>query len=495
MSQFKEFCEILCKNDEKRLESLKTILGYLLHRNRERGEDRVVILYDEKMRENLLANGGTGKTLLAKALSYCRETVLFDGKNVKKGSWFKNQRIELSTEILVYDDLSKDISLEEFFNMTTTGIEVEKKRKQSFMIDYDKMPKILMSSNYYIKGPGGSSDARRRLEFEVANFFDDKSRPEDYFGNRFFGRDWDDNEWSRFYYFMMSCVKDYFQYGLMVPEGINLIKSKNLTDTTENFTEFADSYFELDSWLDKRKMLKDYNDYFDEKITSHQFTKWVKTYSGNKNLEFQDKSSNSSTSQVYIGSTTDTLKQRQLDHTERANRTETGKFYEAISTYGQGDFKWEVIDTANSVDELAQKEKHYIIEYEAYQNGYNSDSGGGFKKSVYQYDLKTGLKMTKFECLEDAAHAVSSTKSNISSACLGTSKTAKGFYWSYEDYDYFTRDDNRTTSIKQINKQGEEVNSFKSIAEASRVTGINKSSIAKVIRGEYKTAGGFYWSS
>lgn len=291
--QFKEFCEILAKNDSQRLLNLKTIIGYLLHRNRERGEDQVVILYDEKMRDNLLANGGTGKTLLAKALSYCRETVLFDGKNVKNGSWFKNQRIDLSTELLVYDDLSKETSLEQFFNMTTTGIEVEKKRKQSFMIEYDKMPKILMSSNYYIKGPGGSSDARRRLEFEVANFFDDKKRPEDYFGNRFFGRDWDDNEWSRFYNFMMSCVKDYFQNGLMEPEGINLIKSKNLTDTTENFTEFADSYFKLNNWLDKRKMVKDYNDYFDEEITSHQFTKWVKTYSSNKNLDFQDKSSNS----------------------------------------------------------------------------------------------------------------------------------------------------------------------------------------------------------
>lgn len=67
------------------------------------------------------------------------------------------------------------------------------------------------------------------------------------------------------------------------------------------------------------------------------------------------KSTNQSTSQVYIGSTTNSLYQRRLDHTERASRNEKGKFYEAISTYGAEDFEWEVVDTANNIDELAQK--------------------------------------------------------------------------------------------------------------------------------------------
>lgn len=205
------------------------------------------------------------------------------------------------------------------------------------------------------------------------------------------------------------------------------------------------------------------------------------------------KSTNQSTSQVYIGSTTNSLYQRRLDHTERASRNEKGKFYEAISTYGAEDFEWEVVDTANNIDELAQKEKHYIIEYEANKNGYNSDSGGGFKKSVYQYDATTGEQIARFECLGDAAKAVNSSKSNIGSACLGSAKTAAGFCWSYNDMASFKVADKRFKSVSQRSLDGQLLKEYKSIAEASRKTGINKSSIAKAVRGERKTAGGFCW--
>ncbi|MBQ0740972.1 hypothetical protein J9332_42545, partial [Aquimarina celericrescens] len=46
------------------------------------------------------------------------------------------------------------------------------------------------------------------------------------------------------------------------------------------------------------------------------------------------KSTNQTTNQVYVGSTTYSLQQRRLGHQERANRTGEGKVYGAISTYG-----------------------------------------------------------------------------------------------------------------------------------------------------------------
>lgn len=290
--QFEKFCKILSKDEDNRFKSLKSILGFLLHRNRERGETFSIIFYDENMSLNSLANGGTGKTLLCRALSYCRDTVMFDGKEIKNGSWFKNQRIQLSTDILAYDDLGKEVSLEAFFASLTSGIEVEKKRQQSFMIPYESMPKIIFTSNYYIKGPGGSSDLRRRLEFEVANFFDNKNTPEGYFGNRFFGRDWDDKEWARFYLFMMSCVEVYLENGVIQPEPLNLTKSKVSTETCTDFVEFVDGFFETNTWYDKREAQSDYEELFDESVSAHQFKKWLSSYADGNEMDLEIKNSN-----------------------------------------------------------------------------------------------------------------------------------------------------------------------------------------------------------
>src|SRR5690606_11670443 len=113
-----------------------------------------------------------------------------------------HQRVNLTTEILFYDDFTKEVSFEIFYPLVTTGVEVEKKRKQAFFIPYDKSPKILISSNYLVRGTGGSSDIRRKFEFELSNYFNENHTPEDEFGNRFFD-DWNEEQWNEFYGFMM----------------------------------------------------------------------------------------------------------------------------------------------------------------------------------------------------------------------------------------------------------------------------------------------------
>jgi len=144
------------------------------------------------------------------------------------------------------------------------------------------------------------------------------------------------------------------------------------------------------------------------------------------------KAQNEHTGEAYIGATTKSIHQRKLDHTERASRGKQGKFQEAIRTYGPEAFSWEQIDTATSIDELAIKEQHYILEYSAKEKGYNSDIGGGFKKSVYQYSIIDGLLVNKYDCLQSAGDSVSASKKAISQACLSIKQIYAGFYWSYK---------------------------------------------------------------
>ncbi len=203
---------------------------------------------------------------------------------------------------------------------------------------------------------------------------------------------------------------------------------------------------------------------------------------------------NKITKEIYVGITTDSVEIRIKDHLDKAKRGDGHKFQNAIATYGADAFNWEQVDTANSINELAEKEKQYIIKFNSKENGYNIDSGGGFKKEVYKYD-KEGKLVQKFECLEDAAKTVGATKQSISSACLSVNKLYKSFYWSYKLQEPFIPGtDKRLKKVYQYTLYGVLVNDFKSVAEASRKTGASKTSIAKVCRGEFSKSNGYRWS-
>ena len=278
--QFEQFIKNISNNSGLKLYTLKTVIGYLLHRNKSR-ENKAIILYDEKMGLNGQANGGTGKTLLSQAINECREVVLFDGKDIKTGSWFKNQRINLTTDITVYDDLNRMASLELFFSMITSGVEVEKKRQQSFFIDKSRSPKIVITSNYYVNGPGGSSDQRRRFEFELANHYDAYRTPETEFGNMFFDKDWPQEEWNRFYFFMMECCQLYLNQGLVVDPTSSFIKSKVEAESCKEFVQFSNKYLILNEWTDKRRFKNKFEETYPDtsRVSPHMFTKWIESYS------------------------------------------------------------------------------------------------------------------------------------------------------------------------------------------------------------------------
>ncbi len=295
IGDFEMFCKNITCNDINRFLAFKTMIGYLLHRNKEIGEPKAVILYDADMGINNQAHGGTGKTIIIKALELMRELVYVSGKDMKPSSFFKNQRINVTTEIIAYDDLKENINFEEFYTLITSGIEVEQKGKQSFFIPFEDSPKLILSSNYIIKGDGGNSDLRRRYEFEIANFYSKDSTPEMEFGKRFFSNDWDIMEWNKFYFFMMDCVREYLKNGLVEVNPINLNQNKIFSKTNKEFIEFADKNFVTNKWINKRELEKlfrqNYVSYSD--LSPHRFSKWIDDYSISKNLRYTKNSTGS----------------------------------------------------------------------------------------------------------------------------------------------------------------------------------------------------------
>uniref|UniRef100_UPI004047E956 NUMOD1 domain-containing DNA-binding protein n=1 Tax=Polaribacter sp. TaxID=1920175 RepID=UPI004047E956 len=53
--------------------------------------------------------------------------------------------------------------------------------------------------------------------------------------------------------------------------------------------------------------------------------------------------------------------------------------------------------------------------------------------------------------------------------------------------------DKRKKIIQKLSLDGDFIKEFNSVSEASKQTGCNKTSIAKVCRGERKSSGGYLW--
>jgi len=203
---------------------------------------------------------------------------------------------------------------------------------------------------------------------------------------------------------------------------------------------------------------------------------------------------NTENGRVYVGSTKHSVESRMKDHLQKSKDGSVIYFHQEIATYGPEFFIWEQIDTASSSDELAELEKKYIMEFDSYNNGYNSDSGGGFKKTVYKYDVNSGELLDYYGCLDDAAASIGADRKSISRACINVSNRYRGYYWSYEYKEPFSPNtDARKKEVTQMDMEGNCIAVFESVAEASDLTGVNKSSIAKCCRNQYKSASNFKW--
>lgn len=288
--QFSDFAFKLSKSDSARFLALQTALGYLQHRYNNPSICKAIILLDENVNPNGTTNGGSGKTLLYEALKKCKNAVLIEGKNLKNASRFKNQRISISTDIINYDDLSKNFQLEELYSMLTSGVIIEQKGKPEILLPREESPKIMVSSNYRVNGPGGSSDRRRRYEFEVANFFDDINTPVKTYGNLFF-EEWDLVEWNRFDCFMLKCIQNFLKYELIEPDILNS-QSKLENITCKEFVEFvATNHIEENVWTLKNQYLESFTSEFPElkDTTGNQLTRWMKEYAEFNGQSYEDR--------------------------------------------------------------------------------------------------------------------------------------------------------------------------------------------------------------
>ncbi len=290
-SDFEIFLQNVMRGNEGRFNAIKSAIGYLVHDYKNPVEGKAVVLNDEKISDN--PNGRTGKSIIGKAIQKMRKSARIDGKNFKFDR-FCFQMVELDTKVMDFNDVTKNFDFEKLFSIVTDELNVEKKNLPSFSLTFDESPKILISTNFTLKGEGASYRARM-FELEFSDFYNDKHTPLNDFGKTFFD-EWDEKEWLLFDNFMIQCVLFYLQNGLVETDKINLDKRKIMNNTNPSFVSFMEAHTEI---INVRTSKHDFylkfqreNDDFDS-LKKNTFTKWLKSYAAYASLDYLELNSNS----------------------------------------------------------------------------------------------------------------------------------------------------------------------------------------------------------
>lgn len=228
---------------------------------------------------------------------------------------------------------------------------------------------------------------------------------------------------------------------------------------------------------------------------------------------------NKKTNEIYIGQTTHPRGfngrydfkgngiervYKKLLGNEARNESHNQHLRRSIKKFGFDAFEVvEVFDTANTIEELNEKETYYINLFDSYKNGYNQ-SFGGDSVSGYERPKSKDCKNSKricqigldgelikiWDCATDVSNELHIDQSSISMVCSGKRKTAGGFVWVHEkDYDP-NKNYSRTPQIKDrgkgtkpvllLSENGEILREFYSVINAGKTLGISPQEVSRI---------------
>lgn len=284
---FKTFCWNISNQDSDRYKSICSTLGYLLHNFKSPAYSPAVILNDEVISDH--PEGGTGKGLLLKAVEQYLKTVTIEGKTFTFDKSFVYQRVNADTKLISFQDVNKSFDFERLFSVLTDGINVEKKGKDEVHYSFEDTPKIVITTNYAIRGSGNSHE-RRRHELEIAQFYNKNKTPFDEFGKMMF-HDWSTKDFNEFDTFMFECCQFYLKNGLIKQKFINLQGKRLAAETSVDFLKFMEDFtFET---VGKASLFDRFIYEFDEYksfkwFTKQTFTKWVSSFADSHGYSVDD---------------------------------------------------------------------------------------------------------------------------------------------------------------------------------------------------------------
>ena len=203
-----------------------------------------------------------------------------------------------------------------------------------------------------------------------------------------------------------------------------------------------------------------------------------------------------------------------LHHSDDAKRKIAERFSEPVDQY---DMNGLLIKSWNSMRNASRKlnvdsssiakcckgiyktSKGYVWRYHGVPfDKYTLKKYSQKKRMIEIKQFSIGGELIKvWSSLSLAADVLNLSTSSISACCKGEKgrKSYGGYVWRYmnDDFDKFDIRNKKFSSVNQYNRNGNYLNSYISIAEASRAMGVSKSNISMCCSGYINTAGGYSW--
>ena len=253
---YSQFITNISNKNETRVKSVESTIGFLLQGHKNAGYCPAIIIHDENDSEE--PEGGTGKGLFVQGISQLKKNVTIDGK-----SFFFERSFEF----------------ERLFSIITEGITLEKKNKDAIKIPFEKSPKVVITTNYAIRGTGNSFE-RRKWELEFYAHYSKAFTPHDEFGKLFFSQ-WDLDEWCSFDNYMIKCLQLYLREGLVSAPFKNLKNRKFEASTSREFVTFIQEnmvFFPFDVSINSNSVRIEFilqnPDY--SKLSHSKWNKWMR---------------------------------------------------------------------------------------------------------------------------------------------------------------------------------------------------------------------------
>lgn len=273
-----------------KMESFESVIGYLISTYKDKTNNKAIILNDEVISEN--PEGGTGKGLFSQGIQHIRNISILDGKTFDEKKSFPYQTVSPDTNVLYFDDVGKAFDFESKFSLITEGITLERKNQNALKLSVEESPKILISTNYAIKGSGNSHE-RRRFEIEFCQHYNGDRTPYDDFKRQLFD-DWNKEDFQKHDNYIAYCVQLYLNKGLIKQEAVNIKLRKLIAETSMEFWEFVNdkdrNFINTRTYKDQvhQEFIDDFKDY--KKLTKKKLTSWFNSYAKYLGFKFdQDK--------------------------------------------------------------------------------------------------------------------------------------------------------------------------------------------------------------
>ena len=267
---------------ESRKRVMMSSIGYMLHRWKQQSLARAMVFCDERIPDlEEDANGGTGKSLVAKFIGMYRNTVKVGSKSVDFRSPFLWQELGPGTDLVLFDDVHHSFPFGMLFDVVTGDLRVERKNKTPFVIPFSQSPKFMITTNHTIKGTGGSY-TRRKYEIEFAPYYSETRTPRDEFGHDLF-TEWSEREQQLADVFAVKCLAYYLESGL--PDNsvstATLRIRQAISETSREFVDFmfceiAEGSIIAFKEFDRKETFDRFQEIADDSAFKMQtFTRWI----------------------------------------------------------------------------------------------------------------------------------------------------------------------------------------------------------------------------